>query len=176
VIVDFEVPDNICPGDSAIFINNTTGMVDTWTWTFGNGNTSGVQHPLAQVYPITGIESFYNVSLTASNSFGCLITETKPLTVLATCIIAVPTAFTPNNDGLNDFLFPLNALKAENLDFKIFNRWGQLVFHSKNWLQKWDGRIKGIEQATGVYVWSLNYVDRDTRVKHSLKGMTTLIR
>jgi gliding motility-associated-like protein len=176
VVIEFEVPESICPGDSVIFINNSTGLIDTWEWNFGNGNTSTSQHPLWQIYPTTGVESFYTVSLTGGNADGCEVTTTETIKVLSTCIIAVPTAFTPNNDGLNDFLFPLNAHKAENLDFKVFNRWGQLVFHSKNWSQKWDGRINGVDQATGVYVWSLNYVDRDTREAFSVKGTTVLIR
>src|SRR5690606_39716586 len=106
--------------DSAYIINNTTGLVDIWQWTFGNGNTSDLQHPAAQVYPTTGAEQLYNISLTASNAAGCSITETKTITVLSSCIIAVPSAFTPNGDGLNDFLYPLNAIKADNLDFKVF--------------------------------------------------------
>jgi gliding motility-associated-like protein len=101
---------------------------------------------------------------------------TKSIKVFASCIIAVPTAFTPDGDGLNDYLYPLNAIKAEKLDFKVFNRWGQLVFHSKDWTQKWDGKINGLPQGTNVYVWTLSYVHRDTKVKYELKGTSTLIR
>jgi len=176
VVVDFEIPESVCPGDTAVIKNLSTGLIDTWEWDFGNGNTATIQHPLSPTYPTTGVETLYTISLTASNAGGCELTTSKTLVVLGSCLIAVPTAFTPNNDGLNDFLFPLNALKADNLDFKVFNRWGQLVFHSRNWMQKWDGRINGADQATGVFVWSLNYVDRDTREAVSMKGTTLLIR
>jgi gliding motility-associated-like protein len=96
--------------------------------------------------------------------------------VLDNCFIAVPTGFTPNGDGLNDYLYPNNALKAINLDFKVYNRWGQLVFGSHDWQQKWDGKIGGIPQAPGVYVWYLRYTHRDTGKKIFQKGTTTLIR
>jgi len=96
--------------------------------------------------------------------------------VLDNCFIAVPSAFTPNGDGLNDFLYPNNALKAINLEFKVFNRWGQLVFESRNWQEKWDGKIKGIPQTTGVYVWFLRYTHTDTGRNVFQKGTTTLIR
>jgi hypothetical protein len=49
------------------------------------------------------------------NSYNCADTAYKIFTVLASCYIAVPTAFTPNGDGLNDYLYPLNAFKADNL-------------------------------------------------------------
>lgn len=92
------------------------------------------------------------------------------------CYIAVPTAFTPNGDGRNDYLYPLNAIKAEKLEFRIYNRWGQLIFQTNNWKTGWDGTFKGIPQATGVYVWFLNYVDRDTKQLRQMKGTTALIR
>ncbi len=166
----------ICPDDTTSFADISSGHVDTWQWNFGNGNTSSSQRPPTQTYPLTGIETLYTVSLTVSNNTGCTTTASQTVKVLAACIIAVPTAFTPNNDGLNDFLFPLNAFKAENLDFKVFNRWGQLVFHSRDWTQKWDGRINGITQATNVYVWQLSYTHKDTKIRYSLNGTTTLIR
>ncbi|MDP4260881.1 MAG: gliding motility-associated C-terminal domain-containing protein, partial [Bacteroidota bacterium] len=176
VTVDFAAPETICPGDTVIFVNNSKGPIDTWQWSFGNGNTSIVQTPPAQVYPTTGIETLYTVSLIAGNANGCQATATQTVKVLSNCIIAVPTAFTPNNDGLNDYLYPLNALKAENLDFKVFDRWGQMVFHSTDWRQKWDGKINGVQQATNVYIWTLDYTLKDSKQKFSLKGTTTLIR
>ena len=176
VVAAFTGPDMICPGDTVSFRSNSTGEIDNWQWSFGNGNTSTVKTPPVQVYPTTGTETLYTVSLTISNSNGCQTSATKTIKVFATCIIAVPTAFTPDGDGLNDYLYPLNAIKAENLDFKVFSRWGQLVFQSRDWTKKWDGKINGIPQATNVYVWTLNYIHRDTGVKYSLKGTSTLIR
>jgi gliding motility-associated-like protein len=96
--------------------------------------------------------------------------------VLNSCIIAVPTAFTPNNDGLNDFLYPLNAMKARDLEFKVFNRWGQLVFSTRNSHEKWDGKLNGMTQPTGVFVWYLKYTHSVTGQKVFQKGTTMLIR
>ncbi len=176
IAADFKIPDLVCPEDSVTFINTSKGTIDTWQWTFGNGNTSAMKDPLSQIYPLTGSETLYPVSLTVGTNSGCQVSATKTLKVLSTCIIAVPSAFTPNNDGINDYLYPLNALRAENLDFKVFNRWGQLIFHSKEWTKKWDGTINGVRQATGVYVWMLDFTDKTTRQKYSMRGTTTLIR
>jgi len=87
----------------------------------------------------------------------------------------VPSAFTPNGDGLNDYLYPLNAYEATNLLFRVFDRSGQLVFETKDWTKKWDGTVKGIKQATDVYVWMLEYTDVKGK-KISQKGTTVLIR
>ena len=88
----------------------------------------------------------------------------------------MPSAFTPNGDGKNDYLFPNNALKADNLEFRIYNRMGQLVFQTKDWTRKWDGNINGIHQDTGVYAWLLSFVRHDTGEKVFMKGTTVLIR
>jgi hypothetical protein len=63
-----------------------------------------------------------------------------------------------------------------DLRFSVYNRWGQLVFTTRDWRAKWDGKINGITQATGVYVWMLEYTHRDTGQKMFQKGTTTLIR
>ena len=88
----------------------------------------------------------------------------------------MPNAFTPNGDGINDFLYPLNAYKAENLIFRVYNRYGQLVFETRDWTKKWDGTIHGKEQGTGTYVWTLQFTDTESGKKFSLKGTSTLIR
>ena len=121
-------------------------------------------------------DKIYTVQLVAEDQWGCLDTSYQKLTVLNNCYIAVPTAFTPNGDGLNDYLFPLNAYKAVDLTFKVFNRYGQLLFNTTNWTNKWDGTFKGVAQESGTYVWMLNYTLSDTGKKFALKGTTVLMR
>ena len=177
VKVDFKMPDVICPEDPLIIENTSTGLIDTWKWNFDILHSSPLKTPDPFYFPANNIESIYTIKLVATNNaIGCSDSMSKKLKVLDNCFIAVPTAFTPNGDGLNDFLYPNNALKADNLEFKVFNRWGQLVFSSRNWQEKWNGKIKGIEQASGVYVWFLNYTHYDTGKKVFQKGTTTLIR
>jgi len=176
VKVGFDMPDVICPEDKLNLVNTSSGLIDTWRWNYVVG-TSQLQTPQPIQFPTNNIESLYAIKLVATNNtIGCSDSLTKQLKVLDNCFIAVPSAFTPNGDGLNDFLHPNNALKATNLEFKVFNRWGQLVFESKNWQQKWNGKIGGIPQTAGVYVWFLRYTHSDTGKKVFQKGTTTLIR
>jgi gliding motility-associated-like protein len=177
VIADFSMPDVICPEDPFQVTNTSKGLIDIYQWSFDVAGTSNIKDPAAVHFPQNNIESYYNIKLVCTNNtLGCTDTKQKRLRVLDNCFIAVPTAFTPNGDGLNDYLYPNNALKAENLEFSVFNRWGQLIFHTRNWQEKWDGKVGGLLQGSGVFVWFLSYTHRDTGKKVFQKGTTTLIR
>lgn len=89
--------------------------------------------------------------------------------------IYVPTGFSPNGDGKNDKFTPFPVgMKSYNY-FRVFNRWGQLVFSTKTLNDGWDGRFSGAEQASGVYVWMIEGLTRDNRVV-TKKGTVMLIR
>jgi len=172
----FNVPDFICPNDSVTFINNSTGKVVGWSWDFSNGQTSSVENPPLQKYPSGASGKEYPVNLSVWNAVGCADTTYRIVKVVTNCYIAVPSAFTPNGDGRNDYLYPLNAYKATNLLFRVYNRYGQLIFETKDWTQKWDGTFKGMQQPVGAYVWTLEYNDQPGNKKIFLKGTTVLIR
>ncbi len=178
VVANFEVPEFICPTDNWTILNNSTGKIVNYNWNFGNGFSSILQNPNSFNYPTptTITQKKYSIRLTVFNAIGCSSTVTHDVTALKSCYIAVPTAFTPNGDGLNDFLSPLNAYKADNLLFIVYNRYGNIVFQTTDWTKKWDGRINGILQQTGTYVWQLSYIDRDTKKQMLQKGTTVLIR
>jgi gliding motility-associated-like protein len=173
----FEGPMIMCPKDYAKFINNSTGItISTWNWIFGDGTTNDQQVPPDHLFPQPGEETKYIVTLVVGNSFGCTDTATQVIDVLKSCFIAVPGAFTPNGDGVNDYLYPLNALKAVDLQFKVYNRWGQMVFETTNWLVRWDGTMGGRPQPAGAYAWFLSYTDSDTGKRIFQKGTSLLIR
>ena len=171
---DFTGPGIVCPEDAVIFKDNSANVTE-WFWDFSNGNTSILQNPPPQNYPTTNSGKEYLIYLTVGDG-KCVNTTSHILKVVKTCYVAVPSAFTPNNDGLNDFLYPLNAFKADNLKFKVYNRLGQKIFETTDWKIKWDGTFNGIKQPTGTYVWFLNYTHRDTGQKIFQKGTTLLIR
>jgi gliding motility-associated-like protein len=174
----FTYPEIICPREPANFVDSSRGKITSWSWQFGNGFTSTTRNPSPQSYEIPALtrELKYNVSLTVSNAAGCSHTVTATVKAVSSCYIAVPTAFTPNRDGVNDFLYPLNAFKAADLEFKVFNRYGQIVFETTDWTKKWDGTIDGKAQPAGIFVWTLSYTESDTGKKVSAKGSSALIR
>ncbi len=163
------------PYDSASFKNVSTGVLTKWSWDFGNGQTDTIDKPSVQYYSIPNNDDAYAVRLAVADTSGCTDTTYHFIKVVNNCYIAVPTAFTPNGDGLNDYLYPLNAYKATHLLFRVYNRNGELIFETRDWSKKWDGTLRGVPQASGVYVWMLEYNDATNR-KISLKGTTALIR
>ena len=177
VKANFSMPEVICPEDALTVSDSSTGTINSWNWIFGGIATSNLQNPPPQYFPDINREVYYNITLIVSNPLiNCIDSSTKILRVLNNCYIGVPSAFTPNGDGLNDYFWPHNALKADNLEFKVYDRWGQLVFQSSNWQQKWDGTFNGAPQPAGVYVWFLSYTNHDTGQKVFQKGTVMLIR
>ncbi|MET0300310.1 MAG: gliding motility-associated C-terminal domain-containing protein, partial [Flavitalea sp.] len=175
---NIKFPDIICPEEPAVFEDASTGHLIYWSWNFGNGQSSTMQNPTPQPYTLPPLtrELNYNVRLVIGNELGCYDTANISVKAVSSCYITVPSAFTPNHDGKNDFLYPLNAFKATDLSFRVFNRYGQLVFETNDWQNKWDGTVNGKLQPAGAYVWTLSYTEIETGKKVSTRGSSALIR
>jgi gliding motility-associated-like protein len=89
--------------------------------------------------------------------------------------IYVPSGFTPNNDGLNDVLRPIAVGIKEFRFFRVFNRWGQLIFSTQDPQRGWDGKLKGTEQGNGTFVWMVEAIDYKGNLV-TRKGIVTIIR
>ncbi len=169
-------PSVVCPTDPAIFADSSIGNIVSYKWSFGFAAIYQLKTPPAQFYPRSGEEKSYPATLIVQNDHNCYDTAHRTVMVPLTCYIAIPSAFTPNGDGKNDYLYPLNAYKADNVNFSVFNRYGQLVFHTTNWKQKWNGTINGLPADPGTYVWVFSFSNHDTGKPYLMKGTTVLIR
>lgn len=89
--------------------------------------------------------------------------------------IYVPTGFTPNNDGKNDRFTPFPVGIKSLTYFRVFNRWGQVIFSTRQLHDGWDGKIQGAEQPIGTYVWMIEAITNQDKVI-TKKGTVTLIR
>lgn len=118
-------------------------------------------------------DQLYTIEIKTNS--GCVTTDRQIIKIVPRIEIYVPTAFTPNNDGLNDFLHPSLMGIKELSYFRIFNRWGQLLFETKNELPGWDGKINGQLQSTQVFVWMAEGIGLDNNV-YRRKGTVTLVR
>lgn len=96
------------------------------------------------------------------------------------CRLMMPTAFSPNQDGLNDYFLPVPQNKeCRNLvryTFSVYNRWGQLVYQGRNGDPGWDGRYKGLPADVGTYNYYLSYRTGNNQDAKTAKGDVTLIR
>jgi gliding motility-associated-like protein len=108
---------------------------------------------------------------------GCVTTDTVTVKVTLLGEIYVPQAFSPNGDGQNDRLYP-NLVAIVKLNyFRIFNRWGNLVFQSADPTPAngWDGKLGGIAQAPGTFTWVAEGVDGAGNIIRR-SGSTVLIK
>jgi gliding motility-associated-like protein len=87
-----------------------------------------------------------------------------------------PTGFTPNGDGHNDIFKPVVRGPMYDYDLRIYNRWGELIFLSKDQKTGWDGRYKGALVENGTYVWMLSYKKMLGGAVNIVKGEVTAIR
>lgn len=105
---------------------------------------------------------------------GCTAQDTVSVVVNFIEGIGVPQAFSPNGDGHNDLLV-VKGLGIDKMVFKIYNRYGELVFESKEQTFGWDGTYRGKDENPGVFTWVLEYhlLNGTSKV---ISGNTTLIR
>lgn len=89
--------------------------------------------------------------------------------------ILIPNAFTPNGDGKNDVFKLINVKGAQLIEFKIFNRWGTVMFNTVDAEEGWDGRYRNQEQPIGVYGYGIRIKYADGIIE-TYRGTVTLIR
>jgi len=151
------------------FTNASTGAIG-YLWNFGDGDTSVVKDPRHQ-YKSTGN---FGACLLAYNQFACFDTVCQEVPAIISALVDIPNAFSPNNDGVNDRLV-VRGFGIVKLDFRVYNRWGQLVYHSSDQSQGWDGKFNGVLQPMDSYAVIVNVVFSDN-TKATKKGDVTLLR
>ncbi len=127
--------------------NGTTGF-----WDFGNGITLPYEdgQSITQSYPGPGN---YTVTLHLENDAGCEASSSQTLCIQSDDPVFIPDIFSPNGDGNNDVLF-VRGFGIGKIDFKVYNRWGELVFSTNTTEVGWDGTFRGQPAQAGNYFYS----------------------
>ncbi len=144
---------NYYPTDPVeLFVEQDPGLVYAYDWSPSAGlSCDDCQVPLA----VPDTNTVYQILVTDTNT-GCqtlLFTELRELGVCSESVLGVPNAFTPNNDGNNDVLYVRSTAVSDIRVFRVFDRWGALVFESNNISVGWDGTYDGKPVNPGVYVY-----------------------
>lgn len=145
---------NVTPDQSILFgasvqLNAWGAEFYMWMPNDGSLNNPNINNPIATPH----ITTTYIVS--GMNEWGCSDTASVTIKVIVGDTALVPSAFTPNGDGLNDIFRIINPKNRKLVEFNVFNRWGQVVYHNEwNITQGWDGTFNGVPQDMGVY----NYI------------------
>jgi gliding motility-associated-like protein len=140
--------------------------------TFGDGtdSTSTLPNPI-HTYRDTGT---YCVTLIATNAFGCLDTTKECIYIKPYFTLYIPNAFSPNGDGEND-IFTAVGDYVFDFDMRIFDRWGNLVYHTTQVNSGWNGLMKGAPAKEDVYVYVISATDYHNK-SYSYKGTVTLLK
>lgn len=140
-----------------------------WDWDFNDG--SPIINDQNPTYAFDQTGSF-EVMLIVTDEYGCIDTAFNDVYIYMPP--EVPNAFSPNNDGENDVLHVLGGPFVE-LEFVIYNNWGEIIFTSNDESIGWDGTFKSVDQPLGVYVYTVRAVTADGE-EHRGNGDVTLIR
>lgn len=168
---------NVTPRSENIYANQSiplnvvvsTLSIDSIQWTpdlYLNNNT--IADPIATPTEST---TYYVI---VTDQSGCTMKDSVTLTMLPD-ILLIPTAFSPNGDGLNDVFRPLNK-NLKQLDFQVYDRWGQKIYETDVIGDGWDGTYRGVKQDIGVYVWQAEYQLQGLNETFNVSGNVTLVR
>lgn len=171
--IDFDVDSLNCAGSVTKFISKvispTPGENFIYSWTGEDNFIDNVPNPI-HVYPENGKE-YYSVTLSVTNSFGCVVSKTKSVRVCddKRTFVQVPQIFSPGREKNNTL--SLNFTNVDEFEIKIYNRWGIEVFSSDDPNFVWDGKDKSGEYLlNGTYVYIVkasgsgkkNYLNKGT--------------
>ena len=176
VNIEEPVPSIRYPAINTVKFTNTPlqsrTFADYYNWTPSVGLVNGVNNISNPVFNYNQ-ETEYLIHL--KTIAGCKTVDTQLVRVFVLPDIQVPTAFTPNGDGHNDGL-DVFTIGIEKLNFfRIFNRWGQLLYESTDPRKKWDGTYHTVKQPPETYVWIAEGIDKRGNVINR-RGQFILIR
>jgi|GEM_PF-2079774 len=172
----FTLSDSVvCPGACVSIVSSALSDTLSYVWVFqGASSDSVVTGPIPPAEVCYALAGMYTLQLTIE---GC---GTSAQTIeVSTRPFAVPNAFTPDGDDVNDIFSPLIDCPTGRYQLKVYNRWGQRVFTSDDLTEGWDGMQNGTPSVSDVYVWTLEFDDvhADGQVVRRLEhGHVTLIR
>lgn len=166
-------PDSSTILMTQIKFENTTKFADKFEWSFGDSSALSTLFDPTHDYEDTGT---YKIRLIASTNFGCKDSAFGRVVIWPEFTLYIPTAFSPNFDGLNEGFAPVGE-GWKTYELVIYNRWGEEIFVGKPneaWLGMYNNKL-GSECPDGVYVWTCRVIDLKNKKKF-FNGIVTLVR
>lgn len=150
------------------FENNSIGGV-SYFWEFGDDSTSVEMNPS---HSFEGREGNVEVTLTVTSALGCTSTLTITIEIEEEVLYFIPNSFTPDGNQINNTFQPIMSagFDPQSFEIRIFNKWGELIFESKDHTIGWDGTYDNKVVPAGAYFWSLRFRDLKTDQKYTRKG------
>jgi gliding motility-associated-like protein len=158
------------------FTSLSTGAA-TCAWTFDHFGTSTLENPTVNFYGAALNEEF-QVCLEVTSENGCTNELCRPLSLGTDFVVYVPNAFTPDGDAYNNTFEPVfpDDVAIADYNFVIFDRWGEIIFESKNYKIGWDGTYQGKLVKDGVYTWTIQVQTEGSSKPLVMNGNVTILR
>ena len=153
---------SICDGEKITLHPGPPGADETYAWQDGS-TAAGLT---------VNAPGLYILNITNK----CGVSSDSVLVSSGACGFFMPTAFTPNGDGLNDILKPIYRHPTGEFSINIFNRWGEKVFESHDLANGWDGKYRGILQGEGAFAWIVRIKPKGNAKEELFKGTSLLVR
>jgi gliding motility-associated-like protein len=164
---------DICHSTIA-FTDQSTGGI-RYVYIFDDGDLTTASEEQNPYYGYYNYGYHYPLQI-VENEFGCS-DSAKGKIFIEPYTVYIPNAFTPDADEFNPTFRTFAALEAVEWDFKIYNRWGELVFETDDQHDEWDGTYKGVRAMPGVYTYKLRYISCANGERwEELTGHVTLVR
>lgn len=165
----------VLPNSEFEFINYTLGG-DSYNWVFNEMDSTDEENP---TYSFPGVAGAYPVTLYTENQWGCTDSIFRYVFIVDEFVMFVPNAFTPDQDGIND-IWRFEGIDVDTEDFKvqIFDRWGEIVYISTDFLEGWDGSANRGEYYVpdGVYLYRIETRSLTTLERKELFGHIVIFR
>lgn len=182
---NFSVTDQVTvivqPPVPAFAGNDTIAVIKQAHQLLATGGTTYIWSPAAPLNfsdianPLATLDHDQLFHVIVIDKAGCIGSDDVFIQVYPGPAYHVPNAFSPNGDGLNDIFRVIPAGIAYTEWFRIFNRYGEMIFETNQWLKGWDGTFQGKKQPMGTYVWVLKGVDKNGR-KIEMKGTVVIVQ
>ena len=147
----------------------------SWTLEGATPSSSNVQGPRVK-YP-DGVEADYSVTLIATSPYGCIDSLTRIVKVNAEILLYAPNAFTPDGNEFNQtWKVHMDGIDIYSFHAQIYNRWGELIWESRDIEIGWDGTFNGEIMKDGAYIWTIDVLDQYSDKKYNFNGHVSIIR
>lgn len=180
-IADFSLSNTLVSSQNPIvLITNSSQFASNYTWDYGDGSPIDTAANPTHDFPQNSGQT-YEVLLTAFSPSGCSSTFSLFVTsdkLVVEELYYVPNAFTPDDDPFNPVFRPIitSGFDMTSVVFRIYNRWGEMIFESKDPNIGWDGTYNNLPAQEGAYTWTLQMLHIETDKRYTFNGLVNLLR
>ncbi len=162
---------------TCVLTNQSTGAY-SYLWDFQDGaNSTDTNVSVTHLFPATP-NAGYNVTLVATSIDGCVDSVIHLFTVMDVILFYIPNTFSPDGNEFNNRFMPIFTSGVDPFEFSmlIYNRWGEIIFETKDMHSGWDGTYGGKIVKDGSYIWTLQFKETMSEDRHTYTGHINIVR